>query len=68
MIPGNHDLISRTGNGVALVPLATTVSVSNCLLITKPSVCLDGLFLPYIHDTAKLKATIGQARHCLQDI
>lgn len=68
MIPGNHDLISRTGNGVSLVPLATTLGANNCLLITRPSVCLDALFLPYMHEVPKLKAALGQARHCVQDI
>lgn len=68
MIPGNHDLISRTGNGVSLVPLATTLGANNCLLITRPSVCLDALFLPYMHEVPKLKATLGQAKHCVQDI
>lgn len=68
MIPGNHDLISRTGNGVSLVPLATTLGEEKCLLITKPSICLNALFLPYMHESSKLKASLEQARHCLDDI
>lgn len=68
MIPGNHDLVSRTGNGVSLVPLATTLGADRCLLLTKPSVCLDALFLPYMHDVPRLKAALHHARHCLDDI
>lgn len=68
MIPGNHDLISRTGNGVSLVPLATTLGANNCLLITKPSICLDALFLPYMHDTSRLKAALSQARHSIRHV
>lgn len=61
MIPGNHDLVSRTGNGVSLVPLATTLGSHRCLLITKPTVCLNALFLPYMHDTMALKSTLKEA-------
>lgn len=68
MIPGNHDLVSRTGNGVSLVPLATTLGADKSLLLTKPSVCLDALFLPYMHDVSRLKAALHHARHCLSDI
>ncbi|CDF41398.1 unnamed protein product [Chondrus crispus] len=68
MIPGNHDLVSRNGNGVSLVPLATTLGAEACLLITKPTVCLDALFLPYMHETSRLKASLEQAKNSLEDI
>lgn len=61
MIPGNHDLISRGGHGVSLVPLATTLGEDRCLLITKPTLCLEALFLPYMHDTATLKSVLKEA-------
>ena len=62
MIPGNHDLISRSGNGVSLVPLATTIGPENCLLITQPSACLGALFIPYMHDNVKLKGVLKEAQ------
>lgn len=68
MIPGNHDLVSRSGNGVSLVPLATTLGAENCLLITEPSVCLDALFLPYMHDIPRLKEALHHAKACEQDV
>ncbi|KAI0558256.1 Calcineurin-like phosphoesterase [Gracilaria domingensis] len=60
MIPGNHDLITRSGHGVSLVPIATTVGDDNCLLITRPSLVFDALFLPYIHDTTTLKSVLKE--------
>lgn len=57
MIPGNHDLISRTGNGVSLVPLATTLDY-RCLLISTPTLLFDALFVPYMHDVAQLKSLL----------
>ena len=60
MIPGNHDLVSRSGTSVSLVPLATTLS-ERCMLITTPTVCLDALFLPYMHDVTALKTVLKEA-------
>ena len=60
MIPGNHDLISRSGNGVSLVPLATTLD-HRCLLIDKPTRLFDALFLPYMHDVVAFKRVLGDA-------
>ncbi|CAN8062574.1 unnamed protein product [Agarophyton chilense] len=60
MIPGNHDLITRSGHGVSLVPIATTIGNQNCLLITKPSLVYDALFMPYIHDTSTLKSVLEE--------
>lgn len=62
MIPGNHDLISRTGNGVSLVPLATTLGSESCLLITAPSLCLGALFLPYLHEKERLRGVLEMVK------
>lgn len=61
MIPGNHDLISRSGSGVSLVPLATTLGEERCLLITKPSLCLGAMFVPYMHDVKKMRKVLELA-------
>lgn len=62
MIPGNHDLISRTGHGVSLVPLATTLGSNKCLLITTPSLCLGALFLPYMHEKVRLREVLEMVK------
>lgn len=62
MIPGNHDLISRTGHGVSLVPLATTLGSDKCLLITTPAICLGALFLPYLHEKARLREVMEMVK------
>lgn len=60
MIPGNHDLITRAGTGVSLVPLATTLGHSRCMLLTRPSLALDALWLPYTHDDHALKSILAE--------
>jgi hypothetical protein len=48
MFPGNHDMVNRSGDEQSLTPLATTLGAENCVLVTKPAVFMNALFVPYL--------------------
>lgn len=61
LLPGNHDLVSRAGEALSLTAMATTLGADKCVVVTRPEIMLDALFLPYMHSAVQMKAVLRAA-------
>jgi len=59
MIPGNHDQVTVGGEEHSLVPLAS-VMADHALLITRPKLFLDALWIPYRRSEEAIRTALAE--------